>query len=201
MKEGSGHILFPVTVNNRYLGAYVIIPDDTSEKISGIPGKKFENGYQAKYRFSDICGHSPKILQTIELAKKMARTESSVLITGESGTGKELFAHSIHNNSSRSDQPFVAINCASLSESLLESELFGYEDGAFTGARKGGRTGLFERANNGTIFLDEIESMSLNIQLKLLRVIQEKEITRVGGERIIPIDVRIISATNKIFCL
>jgi len=127
----------------------------------------------------------------------MAKTNSAVLITGESGTGKELFAHAIHNFSDRKDFPFVAVNCAAIPENLLESELFGYEEGAFTGAKKGGKIGLFEFAHLGTLFLDEIEGMSPALQIKLLRVIQEKEIMKIGGDRVINIDVRIIAATNE----
>jgi len=119
------------------------------------------------------------------------------MIYGESGTGKEMIAQSIHNISIRNDEPFVAINCAAISESLLESELFGYEEGAFTGARKGGKPGLFELAHGGTIFLDEINSVSLNLQAKLLRVLEEKEVMRIGSDYVIPLDVRIISAANE----
>ena len=130
-------------------------------------------------------------------AKKVAGTELSVLITGESGVGKELFAQSIHNYSARRDFPFVAINCAALPAELLESELFGYEEGAFTGAKKGGKKGLFELAHKGTIFLDEIGDMPLQIQAKLLRVLQEREIMRVGGEEMLPVDTRVIAAANE----
>ena len=186
----------PITQGTQYLGAYVLLSPPEPE---GPPRAKPASGkgHVAKYRFSDICGGSAQIRQTVELARKMARTESSVLITGESGTGKELFAHAIHNSSPRAAAPFVAINCAALPDSLLESELFGYEDGAFTGARKGGKAGLFELASSGSIFLDEIEGMAPGTQLKLLRVIQEREMMRVGGDRVIPIDVRIISASNQ----
>jgi transcriptional regulator with PAS, ATPase and Fis domain len=120
-----------------------------------------------------------------------------VLIIGETGTGKELFAQSIHNSSLRANGPFVAINCAALPENLLESELFGYVEGSFTGARKGGKIGLFELAHKGSIFLDEIGDMPLNLQTRLLRVIQEKEVMRIGDDRVIPVDVRIIASTNK----
>lgn len=186
----------PITLGTQYLGAYVLLSPPEPE---GPPRAKPASGKGrvAKYRFSDICGGSAQIRQTVELARKMARTESSILITGESGTGKELFAHAIHNSSPRAAAPFVAINCAALPDSLLESELFGYEDGAFTGARKGGKAGLFELASSGSIFLDEIEGMAPGTQLKLLRVIQEREMMRVGGDRVIPIDVRIISASNQ----
>lgn len=127
----------------------------------------------------------------------MAASESPVLLIGETGTGKELFAHAVHRASNRRDGPFVAINVAAFPENLLESELFGYEEGAFTGAKKGGRPGLFEFSHKGTLFLDEVEGMSLPLQVKLLRVLQEKEVMRVGGSRIIHIDVRIVAATNE----
>ncbi|MEL7622051.1 MAG: sigma 54-interacting transcriptional regulator [Clostridiales bacterium] len=154
-------------------------------------------GYTSKYTFDDIVGESPAIVRAKNVARKMAQTDSSILLTGESGTGKELFAHSIHWASARRDMSFVAINCAALPESLLESELFGYAQGAFTGAKKGGKLGLFEYAHKGTLFLDEIEGMSQTLQLKLLRVLQEKEMMRVGDDRIISIDVRIIAASNE----
>ncbi|MBC7190417.1 sigma 54-interacting transcriptional regulator, partial [Candidatus Aerophobetes bacterium] len=130
-------------------------------------------------------------------AKKYAATNLTVLITGETGTGKDILAQSIHNYSSLRDNPFVAINCAALPESLLEMELFGYEEGAFTDAKKGGKPGLFELAHRGTIFLDEIAEMPLSLQNRLLRVIEEKRVRRIGGTRFIPVDVRIIAATNK----
>ena len=131
------------------------------------------------------------------MAKRDFGVDSTVLITGESGTGKELFAQSIHNYSPRTNGPFVAVNCAAIPPSLLESELFGYKEGAFTGARKGGKTGLFELAHNGTIFLDEIGEIDLSIQSRLLRVLEERRIMRLGDEKIIPVNVRIIAATNK----
>lgn len=146
--------------------------------------------------FNDIIGTSPKIKETLELVRKVSDASCSVLITGESGSGKELIVRAIHYNSSRSDQPFVAINCAAIPRSLLESELFGYEKGAFTGAVET-KQGLFEVANKGTIFLDEIGDMHIHTQAKLLRVLQEKELQRIGGTRIIKIDVRILAATNK----
>ncbi|TGU71903.1 sigma-54 factor interaction domain-containing protein, partial [Mesorhizobium sp. M00.F.Ca.ET.186.01.1.1] len=124
-------------------------------------------------------------------------TDATVLIQGESGTGKELFAQGIHLSSQRATGPFIAVNCAALPGNLLESELFGYEEGAFTGARKGGKPGLFELAHGGTLFLDEIGEMSITIQALLLRVLQEKKVRRVSGERIVPVDVRIIAATNR----
>lgn len=151
---------------------------------------------QAKYTFVDIIGASEEMTLPIEQAKLSARTPATVLLRGESGTGKELFAHAIHNESDRKFNKFVRVNCAAISESLLESELFGYEEGAFTGARRGGKTGLFEEANHGSIFLDEIGELPASIQAKLLRVLQEQELIRVGGTNPIPIDVRVIAATN-----
>lgn len=154
-------------------------------------------GSHARYTFQDIIGISTPIQQVIGYARKVAAGPSSVLLTGESGTGKEVFAQALHNASNRHDAPFIAINCGAISTSLIESELFGYEDGAFTGARKGGRPGKFELADKGTLFLDEIGEMPLEMQVKLLRTIQEGSVTRIGGEKDIKIDVRIIAATNK----
>lgn len=151
----------------------------------------------ARYTFDDIIGNSELIRNAKDLAKKIAKSDSPVLIYGESGVGKELFAHAIHNASQRKNYPFVAVNFAALPESLIESELFGYEEGAFTGAKKGGMPGLFEQAHRGTIFLDEIGDAPIYFQIRLLRVLQEKRIRRVGGSKVIPIDVRVISATNK----
>lgn len=149
------------------------------------------------YSFNDIIGESSQIKEAIEYAKIASKRHSNVLLMGESGTGKELFAQAIHNYSSRRDQPFVALNCGALPLSLVESELFGYEGGAFTGAKKQGQPGKFELADEGTIFLDEIGEMPLSIQASLLRVIQDMEITRVGGNKKKKVDVMIISATNK----
>lgn len=157
---------------------------------------KHKTGLIAKYNFSDICGTSAKIKNIIEYAKKISKTDATVMITGETGTGKELFAQSIHNYSLRNSGPFVAINCAAIPKNLLESELFGYEEGAFTGARKGGKPGLFELANGGTIFLDEVSEIPINMQGRLLRVLQEKEIIRIGGNNTLKLDFRVISAAN-----
>lgn len=153
-------------------------------------------GLRAKYHFEHVICGSKAMKEAIRIAEKYARTDSNVFIHGETGTGKELFAQSIHNASSRRNGPFVAVNCAALPESLLESELFGYVEGAFTGAAKGGKAGLFELAHNGTLFLDEIGDMAMNLQARLLRVIQEREIMRLGGSQVIPVDVRVIAATN-----
>lgn len=168
------------------------------EKILySVKNLNYSKLYLAKHTFEDIIGESIQIKKNKEVAMNFALSEAPIMIQGESGTGKELFAQSIHNSSTRKSGPFVAFNCAALSESLIESELFGYEAGAFTGAKKEGKVGLFELANGGTIFLDEIGDLPVNLQAKLLRVLQEGEFMRVGGTEIIPINVRIISATNK----
>lgn len=155
------------------------------------------NGAQATFHFEDIIGESPNLKEAIQVASQAAANMSNVLIVGESGTGKELFAQSIHNYSPRRKGPFVALNCAAIPRELIASELFGYSEGAFTGARRGGRPGKFEMASGGTLFLDEIGDMPLDQQVTLLRVLQEREITRIGGDQIIPVDVRVICATNK----
>ena len=152
----------------------------------------------ARYRFEQILGNSAAFQRVMLAAERYARTSSTILITGESGTGKELFAQAIHNASQRRANPFVAINCAAFPESLLESELFGYEEGAFTGSRRGGKSGLFETAHTGTIFLDEIGDMPLSLQTRLLRVLQEREIVRLGGTRQVPVDMRVIAATHGV---
>lgn len=154
-------------------------------------------GLVAKKSFQDIVFSSAQMRESVLRAQQFGSTEAAVLIEGETGTGKELFAQGIHNSSPRCNGPFVAINCAALPESLLESELFGYTSGAFTGARKGGKAGLFELAHNGTIFLDEIGDISPMIQSRLLRVLQEKSVLRVGGDRIVDVNTRIVAATNK----
>lgn len=180
-------------------GIYFCIQEITYiKKLEQNLSKKLrDKGQIARYNFEDIKTNSISLKNTKELAKKISKSDYTVLITGESGTGKELMAQSIHNESLRRNQPFIAINCAAMPENLLESELFGYEEGAFTGALKGGKKGLFEQAHNGTIFLDEIGDMPMYLQTKLLRVIQENQVMRVGGESIIDIDVRIIAATNR----
>ncbi len=150
-----------------------------------------------KYTFGDIIGETKKIEEVKHIAQRTAKGGSTVLILGESGTGKELFAHAIHNGSSRCQGPFIKVNCAAIPENLLESELFGYEEGAFSGARKGGKPGKMELANGGTLFLDEVGDMPLGMQVKLLRVLQEWEIERIGGTKTIKLDIRVITATNK----
>ncbi len=154
-------------------------------------------GHEAKYTFADLITKSEEMNKVVRIAKKVAESDLSVLILGESGTGKELFAHAIHNSSRISKYPFVAVNCSALPDNLLESELFGYEEGAFTGAKRGGKPGLFELAHKGTIFLDEIGDISPTLQSRLLRVIQQKEVLKVGGTKVLPVDVRVIAATNR----
>jgi transcriptional regulator, propionate catabolism operon regulatory protein len=153
--------------------------------------------YAARHSFDSITGMSAELRNAIASARRFARTDLNVLITGESGVGKEVFAQAIHNDSVRAGRPFVAVNCASFPESLLESELFGYDEGAFTGSRRGGKRGLFEAAHTGTLFLDEIGDMPMPLQTRLLRVLQEREIMRLGGTAPIPIDVRVIAATHQ----
>jgi len=172
--------------------AQVITDADTNLRIQQ---RKRQVG--TKYSFDDLIGSSPLLQRAIHTARRFAQTDLTVLISGESGTGKELFAQAIHNASARADHPFVALNCASFTEALLESELFGYEEGAFTGSRRGGKRGLFETAHNGSLFLDEIGDMPISLQTRLLRVLQEREIVRVGGITTIPIDVRVIAATHQ----
>ncbi len=154
-------------------------------------------GRVAKYNFLDIKSDSPAMLTAIADAKHFAKYDATVLVLGETGVGKEYFAHAIHLASSRKNGPFVVVNCAAIPENILESELFGYTEGAFTGAKKGGKIGLFEQAHGGTIFLDEIGEMSENLQARLLRVLQEHEVYRLGDERVTPIDIRVIAATNR----
>ncbi|MDR3949342.1 sigma 54-interacting transcriptional regulator [Dysosmobacter sp.] len=189
----------PILVDGQRRGVVATFQDvkQLQNSEQKIRLKLHEKGLVTKYAFNDILGDSPAIRSTIQIARSYAASRASVLILGETGTGKELFAQSIHNASDRRDGPFVAINCAAVSNSLLESELFGYEAGSFTGASRGGREGVFELAHGGTLFLDEIGEIPRETQVELLRVLQEKEIRRVGGSRVIPVDVRIIAATNK----
>lgn len=180
------------------LGAIFFRDVDYHKKWLDMASARNESHHrQAKYHFDDIQGACQQIKHTIQLAQKIAGSDLDVLIEGESGTGKELFANAIHNASSRRNGPFVAFNCAAITQSLFESELFGYEDGAFTGARRGGRGGLIEAANGGTLFLDEIGELNLSMQAKLLRILQERELIRVGSNKRVPLDIRVISATNQ----
>ena len=156
----------------------------------------YRKGLVARYSFGDIVTQNIHMNQLVEKAKRFSVVNGAVLLLGETGTGKELFAQSLHNHSPRRKESFVAINCAALPEQLLESELFGYSEGAFTGASKGGKAGLFELAHKGTLFLDEIGEMPIVLQAKLLRVLQEKEVRKIGADMVIPVDVRIISAAN-----
>lgn len=189
---------FPIIVNERFNGSVAIISDadDIQKSETKIRKTMYSKKITAPYNFSHIIGNSEKIKKTLNKAKKFASTDSNILILGETGTGKELFAQSIHNDSARSDKPFIAVNCAAVPENLLESEFFGYTEGAFTGAKKGGKPGYFEQAHNGTLFLDEIGELPLSMQAKLLRVLQEKVVMRVGSTATIPVNVRVISATN-----
>lgn len=159
--------------------------------------ERIRKGFYASYRFEDIAGDSGAVRECMRIAKKYAKTDFTILVLGETGAGKEMFAQSMHRMSSRSQGPFVAVNCAALPEGILESELFGYEEGAFTGAKKSGKMGLFELAHKGTIFLDEISEMPLSLQSRLLRVLQEKRVMRLGGDRLFPVDIRVFAATNS----
>ena len=194
-----GTSVVPVLRQEECIGAFAILQrfNDAENRQHELRNQLMHKGYRAKYTFEDVIGESEGIGRTKSILRRMAGTGSPVLLIGETGTGKELFAHAVHQASGRSDGPFVAINCAAMPENLLESELFGYEEGAFTGARKGGRLGQFEFAHRGTLFLDEVEGMSPALQVKLLRVLQEHEIMRVGGNKIISVDVRIVAATNE----
>ena len=188
-----------IRVDGKSVGAVVILHETarTRDMEKRIQRNLVQSGYFAKHHFHDIIGENQQIVQTKRKAKLYAETHATVMIFGETGTGKELFAQSIHNSSLRKEQPFLAINCAAIPESLLESELFGYVRGAFTGARAEGRAGFFELAHKGTLFLDEIGELPLTVQSRLLRVLQEREVTRIGDDRVIPVDVRIVTATNR----
>ena len=191
--------IVPVVFHGENMGHLISFDDVVrlQEKERKIRKNITKKPMIANYCFDDIIGESATIQETKKQALKYSKAHSSVLIYGESGTGKELFAQSIHRTSNRSSGPFVAVNCAALPENLIDSELFGYEEGSFTGAKKGGKIGKFELAHQGTIFLDEISELPLHLQSRLLRVLQEKEVVRIGGDQVIPIDVRIIAASNK----
>ncbi len=189
----------PISVSGEIVGAVATFQDVTriQSMEARIRREIYSKGHVAKFSLGDIRGGSPVLARTVETANHYARVDSTVLIHGETGVGKELFAQGIHQASSRADGPFVAVNCAALPESLLESELFGYVEGAFTGAVRKGKPGLFELAHTGTIFLDEVSEIPLSLQGRLLRVLQEREVVRLGHDRVIPVDVRVICATNR----
>jgi PAS domain S-box-containing protein len=192
----SSHI--PIELDNEIVGAVSTFRDIPNVmKAENEVRRTFAKGLVAKYHIDDIIYKSPLMKNIVHSAKKFAASDLTLLITGETGTGKEIVAQSIHNLGPRKKGPFVSINCAALPEQLLESELFGHEEGSFTGARRGGKPGLFEIAHNGTMFLDEIGSAPRSVQGRLLRVLQEKEVMRIGGDRLIPINTRVIAATNK----
>lgn len=194
-----GVTVTPLHIGQRSLGAFAMLQrfQEAEDRQITLRLQKTPKSHQARYTFADIVGSSPAIRKAREIARRMAAGSVSVMVSGESGTGKELFAQAIHNASARKNGPFIAVNCAALTETLLESELFGYAEGAFTGAKKGGKPGLFECAHQGSLFLDEIETMSPALQAKLLRVLQEREVVRIGSIDPIPVDVRILSSTNE----
>lgn len=189
----------PIFTDGKLAGSVAVIHDVSeikklTEELNHV--RRMIRQLNAKYTFDDIIGVSEEIKQIIKQARKASQTPATVLLRGESGTGKELFAHAIHNASPRKHNKFIRVNCLALANNILESELFGYEEGAFTGAKKGGKKGLFEEAAGGTIFLDEIGNISFKLQAKLLRVLQEKEFIKVGGTSPVNVDVRIIVASN-----
>ena len=211
-KEGTNAIIhrFPLFKNDAVIGAMTIVTFKDTAEIQDIIQryhlmkhkleyyeKELRNLRSAKYNLDNIVGESDKIIYLKKLIAKYAKTNSPILITGKTGTGKELCAHAIHLNSERENGPFVKINCASIPRDLFESEFFGYEPGAFTNASKSGKVGKFELANYGTIFLDEISCLPLEMQPKLLRILQDKEIERIGGNKVIKLDFRLISSTNR----
>ena len=198
---------FPLYEGNRIIGCVSIFNNvveienlhrelQRSRGVTEYLREQLNQFEQLPLSFHEYIGQNSKLRETLLLAAKVAKSDSTVLIQGESGVGKEVLAKAVHNSSRRKDKPLIKVNCAAIPEALLESELFGFEDGAFTGAKKGGKLGKFELAHGGTIFLDEIGDMSMSMQAKLLRVIQEREFERVGGTKTIKIDIRIIAATN-----
>lgn len=190
-------LYLPIIRNSQSIGLIIkSIPRSNKSEYQSSLSEHTHKG-SARYTLENIVGENPFIIQQKEIARKAARSSSTILINGESGTGKEIFAHAIHNLSPRMNAPFIKVNCAAVPESLLESELFGYAEGAFTGALKEGKAGKFELADKGSIFLDEVADMSLSMQAKLLRVLQEKEVERIGASQSTSIDVRVIAATNQ----
>lgn len=198
---------FPIFEGNKIVGCIAIFQNITevevmnkelqrTKEVSNYLMEQLNQQEQLPLSFKEYIGHNSRLMKVLALAAKVARTNSTILIRGESGVGKSVLAGAIHNSSKRNEKPLIKVNCAAIPESLLESELFGYEDGAFSGAKKCGKLGKFEMAHGGTIFLDEIGDMSINMQAKLLRVLQEREIERVGGTKTIKLDIRVIAATN-----
>lgn len=189
----------PVVVEDDVTGAILFLQQ--AERLQEVERRvRYQNlqkGLHAKHTFEEIKSQNYKMKSIIDIARTYGRLDSTILLLGETGVGKEVFAQSIHNISNRKGRPFVAVNCSAFPNNLLESELFGYVDGAFTGARRGGRPGIFELAHEGTLFLDEIGEIGPAVQAQLLRAIQEKEVMRIGGDKVIPVDVKIIAATNK----
>lgn len=194
----NGEVVAGISILNEINDIYKLMEElNNSKQIIKDLKKKIKANDKAKYTFDSIVGEDTKTEELKAFGKKIAKKKVNILITGESGTGKELLAQAIHNESDRREEPFIAINCATFEANFLESELFGYEEGAFTGAKKGGKIGLFQKAEGGTIFLDEISEMDYNLQARLLRVLQENIIRPIGAVNEIPIDVRIIAATNR----
>jgi transcriptional regulator with PAS, ATPase and Fis domain len=202
----------PLIKDKKILGVFAYSSMNTIDYMSTLSTRnmvrhlndelnQFKNELQklrgAKYSLNSIIGSSARIMETKELVRKVAQTKSTVLITGETGTGKELFAHAIHQVGPRRHQPLITLNCAAIPKDLIESELFGYEEGAFSGARKGGKPGKFEMAHRGTLFLDEIDQLPISLQSKILRAIQEKEIERIGGLKITDTDIRLVCTSNR----
>jgi PAS domain S-box-containing protein len=198
---GDGRFIFshlPILLDGEAIGAVSTFRDiGNVMRTENVVRRSLSAGLVAKYKLKELVHVSPAMREVVELGKQYARTDSTILVMGETGTGKEIFAQGIHDLSRRSRFPFVSINCAALPEQLLESELFGHEEGAFTGSKRGGKPGRFELAHQGTIFLDEIDSTPEAMQVRLLRVLQEREVMRVGGDRIIPVDVRVIAAASR----
>ncbi|MBC2724756.1 sigma 54-interacting transcriptional regulator [Desulfosporosinus sp.] len=199
---------FPLYSGKRIIGCVSIFKNindvvelnrelDQTKGVADYLKEQLEQEERLPNSFEEYIGRNSRLKETLRLAAKVAKTDSTVLILGESGVGKEVLARIVHNSSTRKNMPMIKVNCAAIPEDLIESELFGYEDGAFTGAKKGGKLGKFELAHRGTIFLDEIGDMSLTMQAKLLRILQEKEFERIGGTRAIKVDIRVIAATNR----
>ena len=188
----------PIMLDREIIGTVTTFRNISNvQRSEHVVRRSLSKGLIAKYHLDDLISASASMAEIIALSKQYAQTDSTVLVMGATGTGKEILVHGIHNASSREAKPFVSVNCAAIPEQLLESELFGYEHGSFTGSRKGGKIGLFELAHEGTIFLDEIDSTPESVQLRLLRVLQEKEVMRIGGDSRIPVDVRIIAAAGR----